>query len=333
MHALGHELIIKAQPYFGPAAAARERPRCAASTPGRLPACRKYRNAKAACPRASSRLIVWMCLPWRASASDSPGCELGRGTQAPRRTRAARSRRTWRPRRPRRPSASPATRRASAAAAAPRPAARCSRPRLTRSSRPARAVRLSSGAPAPHRNLFSRACQVLCLVHQRVGSGTDSGSTEVQLPSSASASGAEAWTCRPCTKRPQSVRALTRAGAARRRSCSAAWVSAGADPEATDLSGLSAKSGASADSDDDDGAARSPLRPLPARALPPLPDAAAELLGHRAHEPGARPAAGHGRRAFMRGCGPSAWPQLGPGAWRRAHLCQAQATQSPGEWR
>jgi len=171
------------------------------------------------------------------------------------------------------------------------------------------------------------------LKHQRVGSGTDSGSTEVQLPSSASASGAEAWTCRPCTKRPQSVRALTRAGSARRRSCSAAWVSAGADPEATDLSGLSAKSGASADSDDDDGAARSPLRPLPARALPPLPDAAAELLGHRAHEPGARPAAARGPRVFMRGCGPSAWPQQGQGAWRRAHLCQAQATQSPGECR
>ncbi|KAK9820953.1 hypothetical protein WJX81_005818, partial [Elliptochloris bilobata] len=50
---------------------------------------------------------------------------------------------------------------------------------------------------------------------------------------------------------------------------SGTWVSAG-DPEATDLSGASAKSGASADSDDDDGAARSPLRPLPARALPPL---------------------------------------------------------------
>ncbi len=110
-------------------------------------------------------------------------------------------------------------------------------------------------------------------------------------------------------------------------------MSAGADPEATDLSGLSAKSGASADSDDDDGAARSPLRPLPARALPPLPDAAAELLGHRAHEPGARPAAARGPRVFMRGCGPSAWPQQGQGAWRRAHLCQAQATQSPGECR
>lgn len=69
-----------------------------------------------------------------------------------------------------------------------------------------------------------------------------------------------------------------------------AWVSAG-DPEATDLSGLSAKSGASADSDDDDGAARSPLRPLPTRTLPPLSvlQAADGPLGARTAEPGAYP--------------------------------------------
>ena len=63
------------------------------------------------------------------------------------------------------------------------------------------------------------------------------------------------------------------------------------DPEATDLSGASAKSGASADSDDDDGAARSPLRPLPARALPPLAalEHADALLNARP-DAGARPA-------------------------------------------
>lgn len=79
----------------------------------------------------------------------------------------------------------------------------------------------------------------------------------------------------------------------RRHSSSGAWVSAG-DPEATDLSGASAKSGASADSDDDDGAARSPLRPLPARALPPL-----AALEHADALLNARPDAGAPRAVLV----------------------------------